>query len=150
MGFTTLWVKKKKSRTVEQQEVKWERVRPTKRIWARVSERGVEREEPKEIDTIAIIKAEDEVTAGGTWCDFNSPEIWPASHQPFNSALSWLPPHLTKNLRPHTHYLPNITLTKTFFGVGWWWGWGVFEGKRETVRKRAKGVAWNPFHLCVF
>lgn len=38
----------------------------------------------------------------GTWRCFNSPEIWPTSNQSFNSTLSWLPPHLTKNHHPPT------------------------------------------------
>lgn len=55
----------------------------------RESERGrMTANEPKEMDTIAIIKALDEVTAGDMVQLFNSPEIWPASHWPFNSALS--------------------------------------------------------------
>lgn len=59
----------------------------TCRQQANVLNSKVKKEELKKRDTIAIIKAEDEVTAR-IWCHFNSPEIWPASHWPFKSALS--------------------------------------------------------------
>lgn len=96
----------------------------------------------------------------GTRRYFNSPEIWPTSNQSFNSALSWLPPHLTKTHHPHS-LLPHIALTETFFpiepgGSRAWeqvWKqkmWPEIHFSRAHQIARSECIPMSVFNYCLF